>query len=134
MIVNCYLLFFLLCSSTWKFSDSFLTQQKCVKLNRNKNNQQKNIIKLNTYRKNYHFSQRYTEELLKRMQIIRGVGNATMNNANANQNIDYYETLLKKLNSKNETMQNISILGEEFDSFYRNINLNLNKSMEQPRV
>jgi hypothetical protein len=68
------------------------------------------------------------------MQIIRGVGNATMNNANANQNIDYYETLLKKLNSKNETMQNISILGEEFDSFYRNINLNLNKSMEQPRV
>lgn len=134
MIVNYYLLFFLLCSSNWKFSDSFLTQQKCVKLNRNKNNQQKNIIKLNTYRKNYHFSQRYTEELLKRMQIIRGVGNATMNNANANQNIDYYETLLKKLNSKNETMQNISILGEEFDSFYRNINLNLNKSMEQPRV
>jgi ATP-dependent metalloprotease FtsH len=134
MIVNYYLFYFLLCSSTWKFSDSFLTQKKCVKLNRNKNNEQINIIKLNTYRKNYHFSQRYTEELLKRMQIIRGVGNATMNNANANQNIDYYETLLKKLNSKNETMQNISILGEEFDSFYRNINLNLNKSMEQPRV
>jgi ATP-dependent metalloprotease FtsH len=116
------------------FTDSFLTDFHYVKLNRNKNNQQKTLVKLNTYRKNYHFSQRYTEELLKRMQIDRGIGNSTMNNANTNQNIDYYETLLKKLNSKNETIQNISILGEEFDSFYRNVNLNLNKSLEQPRV
>jgi ATP-dependent metalloprotease FtsH len=116
------------------FTDSFLTDFHYVKLNRNKNNQQKTLVKLNTYRKNYHFSQRYTEELLKRMQIVRGIGNSTMNNANTNQNIDYYETLLKKLNSKNETIQNISILGEEFDSFYRNVNLNLNKSLEQPRV
>ena len=134
MIVNCYLLYFLLCFSNFRDSDSFLTQQKCVKLNLNKNNQEKSLVRLNTYRKNYHFSQRYTEELLKRMQIIRGVGNGTINNANTNKNIDYYETLLKKLNSKNETMQNISILGEDFDSFYRNINLNLNKSIEQPRV
>ena len=134
MIVNCYLLYFLLCFSNFRVSDSFLTQQKCVKLNLNKNNQEKSLVRLNTYRKNYHFSQRYTEELLKRMQIIRGVGNGTINNANTNKNIDYYETLLKKLNSKNETIQNISILGEEFDSFYRNINLNLNKSIEQPRV
>jgi ATP-dependent metalloprotease FtsH len=124
----------LLCFSNFRVSDSFLTQQKCVKLNLNKNNQEKSLVRLNTYRKNYHFSQRYTEELLKRMQIIRGVGNGTINNANTNKNIDYYETLLKKLNSKNETIQNISILGEEFDSFYRNINLNLNKSIEQPRV
>jgi len=134
MIVNCYLLYFLLCLSNFRISDSFVTQQKCVKLNLNKNNQEKTLVRLNTYRKNYHFSQRYTEELLKRMQIIRGVGNGTINNANTNKNIDYYETLLKKLNSKNETMQNISILGEDFDSFYRNINLNLNKSIEQPRV
>ena len=134
MIVNCYLFCFLLCSTKYLFTDSFLTDFHYVKLNRNKNNQQKTLVKLNTYRKNYHFSQRYTEELLKRMQIVRGIGNSTMNNANTNQNIDYYETLLKKLNSKNETIQNISILGEEFDSFYRNVNLNLNKSLEQPRV
>ena len=134
MIVNCYFFYFLLCSTKYLFTDSFLTDFHYVKLNRNKNNQQKTLVKLNTYRKNYHFSQRYTEELLKRMQIDRGIGNSTMNNANTNQNIDYYETLLKKLNSKNETIQNISILGEEFDSFYRNVNLNLNKSLEQPRV
>ena len=134
MIVNCYFFYFLLCSTKYLFTDSFLTDFHYVKLNRNKNNQQKTLVKLNTYRKNYHFSQRYTEELLKRMQIVRGIGNSTMNNANTNQNIDYYETLLKKLNSKNETIQNISILGEEFDSFYRNVNLNLNKSLEQPRV
>ena len=134
MIVNCYLFCFLLCSTKYLFTDSFLTDFHYVKLNRNKNNQQKTLVKLNTYRKNYHFSQRYTEELLKRMQIVRGIGNSTINNANTNQNIDYYETLLKKLNSKNETIQNISILGEDFDSFYRNINLNLNKSIDQPRV
>jgi ATP-dependent metalloprotease FtsH len=103
-------------------------------LNHNKNNQQRNFVTLNAHRKNYHFSQRYTEDLLKRMQIIRGIGNNASNNANNNQNIDYYETLLKKLNSKNESIQNISILGEDFDSFYHNINLNLNKSLEQPRV
>ena len=101
-------------STNYWFTDSFLTKSQRVKLNRNKNNQQRNFVTLNAHRKNYHFSQRYTEDLLKRMQIIRGIGNNTSNNANNNQNIDYYETLLKKLNSKNESIQNISILGEEF--------------------
>ena len=123
----------MLSTNHW-FTDSFLTKSQRLKLNRNKNNQQRNFVTLNAHRKNYHFSQRYTEDLLKRMQIIRGNGNKTSNNANNNQNIDYYETLLKKLNSKNESIQNISILGEDFDSFYHNINLNLNKSLEQPRV
>jgi len=134
MIVNSYLLFFLLCSTKYWFTDSFLTRFHCVKLKHKKNNQQRNIVTLNAHKKNYHFSQRYTEDLLKRMQIIRGIGNNASNNANNNQNIYYYETLLKKLNSKNESIQNISILGEDFDSFYHNINLNLNKSLEQPRV
>ena len=134
MIVNCYLLYFLLSCSNWSVSDSFVTHLHNNKLGHNKICNKDSTVKLKSHRKNYHFSQRYTEDLLKRMQIITGIGNNTSNNANNNQNIDYYETLLKKLNSKNESIQNISILGEDFDSFYHNINLNLNKSLEQPRV
>jgi ATP-dependent metalloprotease FtsH len=124
----------LLSCSNWSVSDSFVTHLHNNKLGHNKICNKDSTVKLKSHRKNYHFSQRYTEDLLKRMQIIRGIGNNTSNNANNNQNIDYYETLLKKLNSKNESIQNISILGEDFDSFYHNINLNLNKSLEQPRV
>ena len=131
MIVKCYLLFFLLCCSNLGFSDSFVTHLLGNKLGHNKNYNGDSIFKLKTHRKNYHFSQKYTEELLKRMQMGRGIVN---NNSNINPNVDYPEYLLKKLNSKNVTLQNLSILGEEFDSFYHNINLNLNKSLEQPRV
>jgi len=143
MIVNCYLFYFLLCSTNYWFTDSFLTRFHRVNLNHNKNNQERNIVKLNTHRKNYHFSQRYTEDLLKKLQTNKGLTNNSRNNTdtnknndydNDNQNMEYYETLLKKLNSKNETIQNISILGEDFDSFYRNINLKLNKTQEQPRL
>ena len=143
MIVNCYLFYFLLCSTNYWFTDSFLTHFRCVNLNHNKSNQERNIVKLHSHRKNYHFSQRYTEDLLKRLQINKGLANNSRNNSdtnknndydNDNQNMEYYETLLKKLNSKNETIQNISILGKDFDSFYRNINLKLNKTQEQPRL
>jgi len=129
MIVNFYLLYFLLYSSNWYFSDSF-KHLLGNKLRNNKNYSKKFILKLDSHRKNYHFSQKYTEELLKRMQMNRGLGN----NTKINSDIAYYETLLQKLNSKNETIQNSSILGEDFDSFYRNINSNLNKTVQQPRV
>jgi len=135
MIVNCYLLYFLLCFSNFGFYNSFVTHLVGNKLIHNKNHNECSIFKLNSHRKNYHFSQRYTEELLKRLQINKKVANnANSNDDNTNKNIDYYETLLQKLNSKNETLQNISILGEDFETFYRNINLKLNKTLEPPRV
>jgi ATP-dependent metalloprotease FtsH len=135
MIVNCYLLFFLLCSLNWQGSVS-LTIFRINKLGHNKNRNKDSTVKLKSHRKNYHFSQKYTEELLKRMQMGRGIGNNSNNNPNPN--VDYPEYLLKKLNSKNVTLQNLSILGEEFDSFYNNVNenlnLNLNKTVDTPRV
>ena len=119
MTVNSYLLYFLLWSSNWYFSNSF-KYFLGNKLRNNENYSKKFTLKLDSHRKNYHFSQKYTEELLKRIQMNKGIGN----NTKTNSNIAYYETLLQKLNSKNESIQNISILGEDFDSFYRNLNLN----------
>lgn len=95
-----------------------------------------NIMKLNSHRKNYHFSQRYTEELLRRIQ-----SNNVNNNNNKNDHVQnedeirasqYYETLLKKLNSKNTTIQNQSILGEDYG--VNKPELESNKTVEQPRI
>jgi cell division protease FtsH len=72
--------------------------------------QSKNI-QLNNQRKSYHFSQRYTEELLRRMKLREN--NETESRLEDNDVVTrYYETLIKKLNSKNYTEQNMYILGE----------------------
>jgi hypothetical protein len=77
------------------FSDSFFT------LFHNKNKQQRTILKMNPNRKNYHFSQRYTEELLKRIQTNSGFSNNTTNREDREtieaqerelHNSKYYET------------------------------------------
>jgi len=138
MITNCYLFCFLLCSTKMLFSDSFLT------LFHNKNKQQRSIVMMNPHRKNYHFSQRYTEELLKRIQSNNGVSNSTTSDRVTRENIEakerelhnskYYETLLKKLNSKNASLQNLGILGEDFENLYNDIEKNFNKTIESPRV
>ena len=138
MITNCYLFCFLLCSTKMLFSDSFLT------LFHNKNKQQRSIVMMNPHRKNYHFSQRYTEELLKRIQTNNGVSNSTSSDRVTRENIEakerelhnskYYETLLKKLNSKNTSLQNLGILGEDFENLYNDIEKNFNKTIESPRV
>jgi cell division protease FtsH len=95
MKVNYYLLFFLLQLTKVRFTTSFITH-----LRYNKKNNCNSII-LNSQRKTYHYSQRYTEELIKRFQ-----------NNNRNYTDNEYELLLKKLNSKNNTIQNSAILGE----------------------
>jgi ATP-dependent metalloprotease FtsH len=95
MIVNYFLLFFLLSLTKVSLTTSFITHLRC----NNKNNC--NHLQLNSQRKTYHFSQRYTEELIKRFQ-----------NNNRNYTDNEYELLLKKLNSRNNTIQNSAILGE----------------------
>lgn len=103
MIANLYLLF-LFSSFYWK---SICVHGFFSKVDRFTN---KNCA-LFSQRKTYHFSQRYTEELLKRIQMNE------FNNANNSKkefdsyNAGYYENLLKKLNSKNVTTQNLHILG-----------------------
>jgi hypothetical protein len=113
MIVNYYLLFSLLALRNVNLTSCFIRHLGC--------NSNRNHLQLNSYRKTYHFSQRYTEELLKRIQSNNG--NYTGNE---------YELLLKKLNSKNGTIQNSAILGEFTENF------NKNKTNEQipspPRV
>jgi len=137
MITNCYLFCFLLFSTKMLFSDSFFT------LFHNKNKQQRTILKMNPNRKNYHFSQRYTEELLKRIQTNSGFSNNTTNREDREtieaqerelHNSKYYETLLKKLNSKNVSLQNMGILGEDFENLYKDIDHEFNKTIESPRV
>lgn len=67
--------------------------------------------RLHTQRKSYHFSQRYTEELLRRMTLREN--NQTDHGGEDKDPItQYYETLIKKLNSRNYTEQNLYILGE----------------------
>jgi ATP-dependent metalloprotease FtsH len=136
MLINFYLFYLLLSSTKNYFSNSFLTQFKSVNLHKNKNIQQRAFITLNNHRKNYHFSQRYAEELLKRIQ-----GNNITKNDNKETlerqlyNSRYYETLLKKLNSQNVSIQNSGILGEDFENLYNNeLNQNTNRTLEPPRV
>jgi cell division protease FtsH len=137
MITNCYLFCFLLCSTKMLFLDSFLTPFH------NKNKQQRTIVNMNPNNKNYHFSQRYTEDLLKRIQSNSGFSNNTSNRVTREaieaqerelHNSKYYETLLKKLNSKNASLQNLGILGEDFENLYNDIEKNFNKTIESPRV
>ena len=138
MIINFYLLYFLLCSTKDIFSNGFLTPFH------NKNKHQRTIVSMNPNRKNYHFSQRYTEDLLKRIQSNSGVANSTTSDRVTRENIEaqerelhnskYYETLLKKLNSKNTSLQNLGILGEDFENLYNDIEKNFNRTIESPRV
>ena len=103
-------------------SDSFPYKHKNVR------NMQGNFI-LKSSKKNYHFSQRYTEELIKRLKK----NNFTnyYNNFENDKIGTNYEFLLKRLNSKNITEQNNSILGN--DDFINNNNNN-NETFEVPRV
>ena len=104
-------------------SDSFPYKHKNVR------NMQGNFI-LKSSKKNYHFSQRYTEELIKRLKK----NNFTnyYNNFENDKIGNNYEFLLKRLNSKNITEQNNSILGN--DDFTNNNNNNNNETFEVPRV
>jgi ATP-dependent metalloprotease FtsH len=108
MIVNYYLLFLLLSITNINLLNGFKKSRGC-------NKKRGELLTLNSERKNYHFSQRYTEQLLKKIQL---------NNRNHIPNEP--ERLLKDLNSKNSTIQNLAILGQKQDDF--------NKSVEPPRV
>jgi len=95
---------------------------------KNVRNQAGNFI-LKSSKKNYHFSQRYTDELIKRLKK----NNFTnyYNNFENDKIGNNYEFLLKRLNSKNITEQNNSILGN--DDVFMNNNNN-NETYEVPRV
>lgn len=112
MIINFNLLYLFLFVTNVSFSNGF---SKISHLIKHENNI-KPLSELNSHKRTYHFSQRYTEELLKRLQSTSG--NHTNNE---------YELLLKKLNSKNSTMQNLAILGQAIE------NANRNKTNEQPQ-
>ena len=124
MVVNCHLLFYFLIMVD--MSNGFLTYFTHNHNNYNSKKHTNNFFRLNSYRKTYHFSQRYTEELLKRIQTNNG--NNKTNNEYEEYNSRYYETLLKKLNSKNITLQNMSILGGD------NQNQNQNRTTNIPHV
>lgn len=94
MLLTYYFLYFLLFDLT-TFTSGLLSYSISNRINHNK---YVNFMKLNSNKKNYHFSQRYTEELLKR------------------------------LNSKNTTIQNQSILDNEY---YK---LKNDSILEPPRV
>jgi len=144
MILNIYLFYFLLSSTNYYVSNSFLTYFKNGRLSHhNKIRQDTSVFILSNHKKNYHFSQRYTEELLKRIQGNNYKHtNSTINNdvkesmERQLQNSRYYETLLKKLNSQNISIQNSSILGEDFENLYNNAlnDNNTNNTMGMPRV
>jgi len=93
MLLTYYFLYFLLFDLT-TFTSGLLSYSISNRINHNK---YVNFMKLNSNKKNYHFSQRYTEELLKR------------------------------LNSKNTTIQNQSILDDEYYKVKNN-------TVEPPRV
>jgi cell division protease FtsH len=68
--------------------------------NNNRYDYKRHTTILQTYKKTFYLSQKYTEQLLRKIQ--------SNNNTNSDK---YYETLLKRLNSKNITTQNSNILG-----------------------
>ena len=107
MIVNYYLLFFVFSITNINLLNGFIPSQGYIKRGE--------FLTLNSERKNYHFSQRYTEQLLKKIQL---------NNRNHIPNEP--ERLLKDLNSKNTTIQNLAILGDKLNNF--------NRTLEPPRV
>ena len=95
-------------------------------------------FKIETHKKTYHFSERYTEQLFKKIQNQNYNRNYSFSSYNNNDKLDnikknaqYYEFLLKRLNSKNITEQNSNILGEDNNS----ISLQqYNQTNEVPRV
>jgi len=102
MRINGYNIFYLF--AFFQFSQSFLRYNKP---------QTKSFFLLETHKKTYHFSQRYTEELLKRIQLSRQQKNNDSHDSHfvEEYNIRYYEELLKKLNSKN--------IGEQINTILR---------------
>ena len=100
-------------------------------------------FKLQSSRKTYHFSQKYTEQLLQKIQsqnYNRNYSFSSYNNNkinNYNKNVQYYESLLKRLNSKNTTEQVSNILNEnaynDDNNNYDNNNYNHNQT-DVPRV
>jgi hypothetical protein len=103
-MVNCCLLFYFI--GLFGFTNGFF-KYPYPSLTYNRF-QRRYSSELNTYRKTHQFSQRYIEQLLKRIDMI---GNGT-NKDNERHFSRYYETLAKKLNSKNVTEQNMHILGD----------------------
>jgi len=85
----------------------------------------------------YHFSQRYTEELLKKLQQqqknnTNNLSQSYIDNFSDNNKSMYYENLLKKLNSKNITEQHMTILGNEF--YLPSLSNLSNNTNDLPRV
>jgi ATP-dependent metalloprotease FtsH len=108
----------------------------CFILNTNKlihkkqNNNIKNLFKLNSYKKTYNFSQRYIEELNRRTNEHNST-NLLINKSISN----YYENLLKKLNSKNIEETNTAILNNDMQEFNEEMyNLTNNNSTNTPRI
>ena len=103
MKLNFYLIYLFFYLTQFTLSNCY------INLLNTKNIIKQNFFKVNSQKKTYHLSQRYTEELLKRIQSNNS---SNINNNDYNTfNARYYETLLKKLNSKNITLQNSFILG-----------------------
>ena len=124
IIHNSLLYIFLFSLNLFDFSVSFYNKHNLKGVN--------TILRSHNQRQNYHFSHRYTEELLKRIQQNKQIYTDNKIKIDS-QNSDYYESLLKRLNSKNATIQNQSILGDD----YANLNNtsfedNQNRSMDQP--
>ena len=105
MKLNFYLIYLFFYLTQITFSNCY------VNLLNSKNIIKHNFFKVNSQKRTYHLSQRYTEELLKKIQSNNS---SNINNNDYNSfNARYYETLLKKLNSKNITLQNNVILGND---------------------
>jgi len=98
----------------------------------------KNTFVLFSHRKTYHFSQRYKDQLFKRIKLIENGCNYNKTTDCSNErNSNYYENLVKGLNSKNATQQIKHILGEEEEnSEFWDIEeyLNKNETVEVPRI
>ena len=116
MLINFNLLYLFLYVTNLSSSNGFSRVRQLIKHEKYKNNKPP-LSELNSHKRNYHFSQRYTEELLKRLQSTSG-----------NHTTNEYELLLKKLNSKNSTMQNLAILGNAIENY------NQNRTNEQPQL
>lgn len=114
MLINFNLLYLFLYVTNITFSNGFSRVLQLIKDENYKNNKTP-LGKLNSHKRTYHFSQRYKEELLKRLE-------STSRNHTNNE----YEFLLKKLNSKNSTIQNSAILDQNLDNF--------NRTVQPPRV
>lgn len=110
--------------TTLDFSGSFIPA-RCMNL--------RPTFQLHTYRKNYQLSQRYVEQLLNTMKLF----NKTTPNLEDDYNPNYYENLLRQLNSKNVSLQTNAILGDrdlEQDLEYQNSTNNSTTSKPRVRI